>query len=309
MAKKNKFSGYAANKSRKPSKQELIRELINPGENIAFLDAEFNAGIDSVTGERICEIISVGMIICDSSYNGLKKYYSLVSPLTCRSIFPVISKMTGITEDMLEGQPGFAEVSKKIGELVKRYSIKKIYTWGAADKHSLLNEKRLIRELKLPGYQYASKWNYIDMCTDISEAVSSQVLGIKGNLTINMENLLFVCEMNHKQEHNALSDAYDLFKCMKYLKGVLEDNKSSRKFNKKKELVNQYYQDKSTYNSFRRFRQTSKGVDLYGKWNKKSAEDDIRIKALEDDLKFLKGEIPVSMEFDSIQEFFKKHQK
>ena len=309
MPKKKKFSGYT-NKGRRDVKQEILEELMNPDDNIAFLDAEFNAGMDSATGERICEIISVGLVICDGSYNGIKKYYSLVNTVTRKKIFPVISQMTGITSDMLIGQPEFGEVSGKIQEMVKKYSIKKIYTWGAADKHSLLGEKKLVRQLKAKDYQYASKWPYIDMCTDISEVISSKILGIKGNLTINMENLMFVCKMDKKQEHNALSDAYALYKCIKYLRQIYMEPAKSNEFMETKELINNYYQEKSTYNSFRRFRCTSKGADLYGTYSDKEMENtnnDMRIKALLDDIKYLKGEIPMEKEFDSIQAYFKNH--
>ena len=285
-----------------------IEDIFNNSGNIAFLDAEFNAGMDYKRGENISEIISVGIVICDNQFNGLKKYYSLVNGISGNSIFPMITRMTGITTAMLEGQPDFLEVSKKISELIKKYNVSKIFTWGAADKHSLQWEKSEYKRKRLPGYQQLSKYNYVDLCTDISGVVSSQILGIKGGLSINMENLMFVCSINKKQEHNALSDAYYLYKCMKFLreKYLFLDDKDE--FIKKKELVNRYYQEKSTYNSFRRFKSTSKGNDLYGRWGQDELSDDMRIKALEDDIKFLKGEIKYDSEFDTIQEYFAKIQ-
>ena len=75
-------------------------------------------------------------------------------------------------------------------------------------------------------------------------------------------------------------------------------------------IINTTYlrsQERSLYNSFRRFRSTSKGCDLYRKWGTRSKEEDIRLKAFEDDLKFLKGEIPYELEFDTIQEYFQKN--
>lgn len=305
MPKKKTEKKGSTNKKRKNVKQDVMELVLHPRENIAFLDAEFNAGMDFETGEKVCEIISIGIVICDWEYNGLKKYYSLVRPVSGRPVFPVISKMTGITTQMLVGQPDFVEVSNKIMDIMRFYNVKRIFTWGASDKHSLLTEKHMLREKKVHGYQQSSKWTYIDMCTDISEVISREMLGIRGGLTINMENLMFVCDIDKKQEHNALSDAFDLYKCMKYLKKIR--NKKSGSFQSKRDLVNQYYQDRSTYNSFRRFRSTSKGSDLYAKWDDDESRKDIRIKALEDDIRFLKGEIPQEMEFDTIQEYFKKH--
>lgn len=282
-----------------------IDDILKETGNIAFLDAEFNAGMDYKRGENISEIISIGLVICDSEFNGLKKYYTLVSKVSNLPVFPMITRMTGITTEMLDGQPSFMDVSKQISDLVKKYNVTRIYTWGAADKHSLQWEKAEYRKKRLSGYQQTSKWNYIDMCTDISGVISSQFLGIKGGLSINMENLMYLCNINKKQEHNALSDAYYLYKCTKYFKEP--NNVNSKEFQKKKELVNRYYQEKSTYNSFRRFKSTSKGSDLYGKWDERDIENDMRIKALEDDIRFLKGEIPYDTEFDTIQEFFEKN--
>ena len=283
--------------------------LFHPKGNIAFFDAEFNAGMDNRSGEKICEIISVGMVICDAEYHGIQKFYTLVSPISKVPVFPLIREMTGITTDMLEGQPSFAEMSAKVMELLNKYEVKKIYAWGAADKHSLLSEKAEYRKKRRSGYQQANKWTYMDMCTDISQDVSSKMLGIRGGLAINMENLMFLCSIDKKQEHNALSDANDLYRCCKFLRKHYPLDDQDVDFSKKRELVNRYYQERSTYNSFRRFKATSKGADLYGKLGKKSKEEDIRLKAFEDDIRFLKGEIPFDTEFDSIQEYFRKRTK
>lgn len=290
-------------------KKLQIEDILNQEGNIAFLDAEFNAGMDYKRGENISEIISIGIVICDADFNGLKKYYSLVSRISSVPVFPMITRMTGITTEMLEGQPNFMEISKQVMELLKKYNVTRIYTWGAADKHSLQWEKTEYKRKRLPGYQQASKWSYIDMCTDISGVVSSQILGIRGGLAINMENLMFVCDIDKKQEHNALSDAYYLYKCMKFFNNKYPFNSRDKEFDEKRNLVNQFYQEKSMYNSFRRFKSSSKGNDLYGKWDEKNPETDMRIKALEDDIKFLKGQIPYETEFDTIQAFFEKHQK
>lgn len=292
----------------KPVKADKLEKIFYPKGNIAFLDAEFNTGMDYKSGEKICDIISLGIVICDANYQGMKKYYSLVSPLSRTPIFPVIAKMTGITTAMLSGQPDFAEMSNKVTELVKKYNIEAIYTWGAADGHSLALEKEAFRRSRKPGYQASGKWNYITMCTDISGDISRQMLGISGGLSINVENLMFLCEIDEKQEHNALSDAYNLYRCMKYLRGHFPIDRLDFDFVKKRQLVNAYYQERSTYNSFRRFRSSSKGNDLYGKWGTDRINTDLRIKALEDDIKFLKGEIPYDLEFDSIQEYFSKEE-
>jgi hypothetical protein len=215
--------------------------------------------------------------------------------------------MTGITTEMLKGQPTFAEMSAKLTELIKKYDVKKIYTWGASDKHSLMLEKDEWKAKKMSGYQAANKWNYMELCTDISGLISGQMLGIRGGLTINMENLMYFCEIDDRQEHNALSDAFYLYKSMQYLRDYFPKEKQGEAFQKKRQMLDRYYQDRSMYNSFRRFRCSTKGCDLYHKWGKKKFEDDIRLKAFEDDLKFLKGEIPYELEFDTIQEYFQKN--
>jgi hypothetical protein len=215
--------------------------------------------------------------------------------------------MTGITTEMLKGQPTFAEMSVGVTELMKQYDVKKIYTWGASDKHSLILERDEWKARRLDGYQGANKWSYMDLCTDISGRISGQMLGIRGGLTVNMENLMFFCEIDQRQEHNALSDAYYLYKCMQYLRDFFPEEQQDAAFRQKRSLMEHYYEERSLYNSFRRFRSTTKGCDLYRKWGKQRYEDDIRLKAFEDDLRFLKGEIPYDMEFDTIQEYFRKN--
>lgn len=287
---------------KKGEKEDLLKGLFQPKGNVAFLDAEFNAGMIYETGKKINEIISIGLVICDEHFQNLGEFYSLVRPRSGVPIFPVIKEMTGITNEMLLEQPDFVSVSDQITDLLNQHQVQKIYTWGAADKHSLRMEKEKIQLQKI--VKNTSDWKYIDMCTDISGVISAQMLGVRGGLAINMENLMFLCEIDRVHEHNALSDAIDLFQCICRLKENFPVENCSREFQKKRELVNQYYQEKSLYNSFRRFKSTSKGSDLYAKWGDRDMLKDVRMRALEDDIKFLKGEIPYDTEFQTIQEYF-----
>lgn len=310
MPKKYRISTEISNsgkRKRRNTKENLLREIFLPEGNIAFLDAEFNAGLVPSTGKKISEIISLGLVICDKNYEEKEQYYSLVTPITRKTVFPVITEMTGITTAMLKNQPGFAEVSQRVTELIRLYNVKKIYTWGAADKCSLLNERKEYSDQKCPGYEQARYWNYIELCSDISGVISSEMLGISGGLSINMENLMFTCEIDKKQEHNALSDALYLYQSLRYLRQHYPIDSQDIDFLAKRELVNEYYQERSLYNSFRRFKSTSKGGDLYNKWNCVNREEDIRLRALEDDIRYLKGDIARDQEFESIQDFFKYH--
>ena len=190
------------------------------------------------------EIISIG-VYCDNK----ESFYALVKPQFSK-VSKYITDMTGITNEMLQGQPDFVCISNAITELLNQYSVQTIYTWGAADKHSLRMEKEKIQFSR--GVKKQMEWKYIDMCTDISGVISAQMLGIRGGLAINMENLMFLCEIDRVHEHNALSDAVDLFQCIRKLKENYPIEGCSKEFQKKRELVNQYYQEKSLYNSFRR---------------------------------------------------------
>ena len=290
-------------KNNKKTNTDILNTLFRAEGAIAFLDAEFNAGMDWRSGENVNEVISLGVVICDSEFNELEEFYSLVNPKSGKPIFPMISQITGITGDMLKNQPGFAAVSDRITELMEKYGVTRVYTWGNADQHVLLKERNSLKARRYASADHLARWKYIDLCTDISGAVSGLVLGIRGGLAINMENLMFVCEIEEKQVHNALSDAFYLYRSMAYLSHQYPPSVASTDFRRKKEWVNTFYQERSTYNSFRRFKASSRGNDLYGKWDEVD-ERDMRIKALEDDLAFLKGEIDYDREFDSIQEYF-----
>ena len=58
--------------------KELLERIFIPQGNIAFLDAEFNAGLNHRTGERTNDVISIGLVICDWNYKPVKKFYSLI---------------------------------------------------------------------------------------------------------------------------------------------------------------------------------------------------------------------------------------
>ena len=98
-----------------------------------------------------------------------------------------------------------------------------------------------------------------------------------------------------------------MFLCSKFLRTHYPVSGNDKGFQDKRRLVNQFYQEKSTYNSFRRFKNNAKSDDLYGRWTELEGSPDIRIKALMDDIKFLKGEIPLNTEFESIQDYFSNH--
>ena len=285
---------------------DILAGLFGAEGNIAFLDAEFNAGMDWRSGENVNEVISIGMVFCTPDFEELEEYYSLINPKSGRAVFPLITEITGITTDMLKGQPGFATVSNKITELMNKYQVTRVFTWGNADQHSLMKERQTLKNHRYASAQALARWNYIDLCTDISGAISSLALGIKGGYAINVENMMYVCGIDAKQDHNALMDAYYLYRCMQYLSKQYPPSCADKDFRRKKELVNQYYFERSTYNSFRRFKASSKGNELYGKFSEVD-ETDMRIKALLDDIRFLKGEIDYDTEFDGISDYFEHH--
>ena len=87
--------------------------------------------------------------------------------------------------------------SPEMMELIKKYDVKRIFTWGAADKHSLLGERDEFKRRREAGYQNGNRWNYIELCTDISGIISGQILGIRGGLAINMEKWRYCSRSNN----------------------------------------------------------------------------------------------------------------
>ncbi len=149
----------------------------------AVIDIETTGGLPQ--RDRVIEI---GIIL----YDGEKetgRFESLIDPGF--SIPPQITRLTGITSNMVSGQPKFYEVAKQVVEL----------TQGAVFvAHNVRFDYNFIREeFSRLGYTYTRK----QLCTKRLAR-----LGLPGLGSYSLESLIHHLDIKVKHRHRALDDAY-----------------------------------------------------------------------------------------------------
>lgn len=177
---------------------------MNNKQRYIFLDFEFN------TAKKIQEIISVGVIVCDTNFNIIFKYYSLVSLAMTTTMDKYASQVNHITDDTLRNARDFKSVFLELNEKLQLNKYDKIYTWGNDDKRTFdicINYHNLKEELNLMS----------ESIFDIQKELSSK---IKYNNKIVSETLALksfkkICNIKGSVTHNALDDTIDLMNIYK----------------------------------------------------------------------------------------------
>lgn len=151
--------------------------------NYAVIDIETTGGLP-----RRDKIIEVGIILYDGEKE-IDRFESLVDPGI--TIPPQITRLTGITNQMVEDAPKFHEVARKIVEI----------TQGAIFvAHNVRFDYNFIREeFARLGYTYTRK----QLCTKRLAKKS-----IEGLRSYSLESLIHYFGIKVKSRHRALDDAY-----------------------------------------------------------------------------------------------------
>lgn len=151
--------------------------------NYAVIDIETTGGLP-----RRDKIIEVGIILYDGEKE-IDRFESLVDPGI--TIPPQITRLTGITNQMVEDAPKFYEVARKIVEI----------TQGAIFvAHNVRFDYNFIREeFARLGYTYTRK----QLCTKRLAKKS-----IEGLRSYSLESLIHYFGIKVKSRHRALDDAY-----------------------------------------------------------------------------------------------------
>lgn len=149
----------------------------------AVIDIETTGGLP-----RRDKIIEIGIILYDGEKE-IDRFESLIDPGV--TIPPQITRLTGITNQMIEGAPKFYEIAKKIVEITK----------GAIFvAHNVRFDYNFIREeFARLGYTYTRK----QLCTKRLAKKS-----IEGLRSYSLESLIHYFGIKVKSRHRALDDAY-----------------------------------------------------------------------------------------------------
>ena len=168
-----------------------------------FYDSEFNAYDYNVSHKYPQEVISIGICITDKENNIIEKYYSLIKLKAAKYITKRCSELTGITNKEMKMAIDFEESCKNVFNIINKYKINTIYTYGNEDKNAFIKTANLYKNIR--------RFNNIsnmfrDIRIDFKDVTNGKV-GEQGLLFLKK-----ICNISGDVMHNALDDAVDLAK-------------------------------------------------------------------------------------------------
>lgn len=167
-----------------------------------YIDAEFDAVYHE--NHYIQCVISVGLIAVEND-TVIDTFYSLVRPYRFRKLTPVVKRMTKLTNDDINKAACFQEVMDKVHAFVQSYQKQDdIYSFGPDDIRTIKNQAVYEHYENNAEFQ-----NVVDLQKVISRDIkhNDEIL----SPTLSLEDLKYLYGIDNKVEHNALSDAFDLF--------------------------------------------------------------------------------------------------
>ncbi|SFH72388.1 Exonuclease [Pseudobutyrivibrio sp. OR37] len=260
------------------------------GKNQAFLDAEYLSA--RYKKGSIEDVISVGIIITNPEHEELDRYYSTVRLRPGHKLPPLISELTGLTNEDLEFAPEYETVMTELIAMIRKYQVGKICVWGG-DKNSFQRDYES-RELEKPLKRSVGK--FISTIENIQKEVSLDVTdGLDANLSL--ADMKTICGLGGVVEHNALSDAEDMLNCIRIIEQdeMQYDGKKAAEY---KKFRGEYVKNRS-FDDFEEDREfiidSAVGEQFLQEIMARGFEDNPKTKAFMDDLKFILGKDNVYM--------------
>lgn len=260
------------------------------GKNQAFLDAEYLSA--RYKKSSIEDVISVGVIITNPEHEELDRYYSTVRLRPGHKLPPLISELTGLTNEDLEFAPEYETVMTELIAMIRKYQVGKICVWGG-DKNSFQRDYES-RELEKPLKRSVGK--FISTIENIQKEVSLDVTdGLDANLSL--ADMKTICGLGGVVEHNALSDAEDMLNCIRIIEQdeMQYDGKKAAEY---KKFRGEYVKNRS-FDDFEEDREfiidSAVGEQFLQEIMARGFEDNPKTKAFMDDLKFILGKDNVYM--------------
>lgn len=180
------------------------------GKNQAFLDAEYLSA--RFKKSSIEDVISVGVVITNPEHEELDRFYSTVQLTRGHKLPPLITELTGLTNEELEFAPSYEDVMTALINLIKKWQVGKIFVWGG-DKNNFQRDFES-RNLEKPLKRSVAK--FISTFENIQKDVS---LDITGGLDANLSlaDMKTICGLGGVVAHNALNDAEDMLQCIRII--------------------------------------------------------------------------------------------
>lgn len=205
----------------------------------AFFDAEYTCYMESDTAfdrNHGSEVISVGLVICDKNFNLVKTFYSPIHPIYNSRLTRYCKSLTGLTQKEIDEAPSYDEVFQTLYMILQEYPVREIFTWGN-DAHTLCNDveknhKSVSRKHK----------KVINKIRDLTKKLTKKVFG--RGIVLSLSDMKYICDMEHRTEHNALSDARDLYLITKKCVQETYNREKAQKLQKYIERRDNYHQNR-----------------------------------------------------------------
>jgi len=172
---------------------------------IGFADFEFTCG--SPMYRFRSEMLSVGVVICDSSYNIMEKFYATSKP----NRFPKLSKqcreLTNLSQEEISASPDSNDVLLEVSKLMDKYCVGELWVWGNFDKPGLQSDIK----------QHCNFGKNVDgicrICGAVRDIQDEMVKRMKLPQAINIKELAssFGYVPDSGSFHNAFNDAMALY--------------------------------------------------------------------------------------------------
>ena len=200
-------------KSNKGAARKIVQQLPNgyKGENQAFLDAEYLSA--RYKKGSIEDVISVGVVITNPAHEELDRFYSTVQLTRGHKLPPLITELTGLTNEELLVAPSYDEVMLELISRIKRFKVGHIYVWGG-DKSSFQRDFEG-RDIVDKGFR-REILKFINTFENIQKDVSLDITeGLDSGLSL--ADMKTICGLGGYVAHNALNDAEDMLECIRII--------------------------------------------------------------------------------------------
>ena len=188
------------------------------------------ADFEFTCGEKIhrnqAELLSVGVVICDSSFEIAETYYNTICPVKNPALTSRCRRLTGLSQEDIYSSPDSDSVLGQVLDILDDYAVDEVFVWGNYDRTGLLSDAK---QHKRAFFSANAVDELAEMIVDIQPEIVKK-LGLPE--AVNIEELAgaFGFTPDEGSFHNAFNDAMGLFEiCRGAYTTDISKNKKLRK--------------------------------------------------------------------------------
>ena len=171
-----------------------------------YIDNEFDAV--RMQGRYLQQVIAIGACLCDDAFVHIDSFYSLVCPAGFRRLSPHVRRLTHLKDTEIQKASKFPQVADRFIAWLQRYAGEEaicLYSFGPDDARTLCANAAF--------YHHGSEQLFAGI-VDLQTLLSSRVRwrGEVFHKTHSLESLKQIYRIRGEVNHNALSDAIDLYR-------------------------------------------------------------------------------------------------